>query len=151
MKSFTVKIKEFFNMKTGKELDFESNKTEMLIPLYQREYKWEKEKITTLLLDITKRDKFLGIVILDEKEKNYEIVDGQQRATTCFLILVALFNYYKGSPMEQNGIKKLLQPYGKFILINDSVGDYLKFNANEIAVEIEDNQDVYFQKTSFRR
>lgn len=149
MKSFTVTIKEFFNMKTGKELDFASNKKEMLIPLYQREYKWEKDQIRTLLVDVAKRDKFLGIVILDEKENNYEIVDGQQRATTCFLILVALFNYYKDSPMEQDSIKKILQPYEKFVLVNDSVGNYLKFNDREINLDIDESKDVYFQKKSF--
>ena len=129
--------------------NFDANKREMLIPLYQREYKWETEKVKTLIQDISKRDKFLGIVIFDEKENNYEIVDGQQRATTCFLVLVALYNHYKGSEMEQRSLLKLLKPYRDFILVNDSIGKFVHECGDSLTLQIDDDKDVYYQKTSF--
>ena len=136
MKSFTTKLKNFFKMDTDiPACNFEVDKREMLIPLYQREYKWETEKVNTLIHDIASRDKFLGIVIFDEKEHNYEIVDGQQRATTCFLVLVALYNYFRGSTMEQRSILRLLKPYQKFILVNDSVGDFIQESGDSLILQ----------------
>ncbi len=150
MKSFTTKLKNFFKMDTDiPACNFEADKREMLIPLYQREYKWETEKVNTLIHDIASRDKFLGIVIFDEKEHNYEIVDGQQRATTCFLVLVALYNYFRGSAMEQRSILRLLKPYQKFILVNDSVGDFIQESGDSLILQIDDDRDVYYQKSTF--
>ncbi|MCM1009190.1 MAG: DUF262 domain-containing protein [Ruminococcus flavefaciens] len=150
MKSFTTKLINFFKMDTEiPACNFEAGKREMLIPLYQREYKWETEKVNTLIHDIASRDKFLGIVIFDEKEHNYEIVDGQQRATTCFLVLVALYNYFRGSIMEQRSILRLLKPYQKFILVNDSVGDFIQESGNSLTLRIDDDRDIYYQKAAF--
>ncbi len=150
MKSFTTKLKNFFKMDTDiTACNFEADKREMLIPLYQREYKWETEKVNTLIHDIASRDKFLGIVIFDEKEHNYEIVDGQQRATTCFLVLVALYNYFRGSTMEQRSILRLLKPYQNFVLVNDSVGDFIQENGDSLILQIDDDRDVYYQKSTF--
>ena len=101
IKSFTIKINDFFKMNSqkGEDSNFVASKRNLLIPLYQREYKWTKDKVQVLINDINKRDKFLGIVILDEATECYEIVDGQQRITTCYLILIALYNYYRGSAL----------------------------------------------------
>lgn len=48
MKVFTLKIEELFKMDTGKnypEGNFNSNKRRLIIPMYQREFKWSNEKI----------------------------------------------------------------------------------------------------------
>ena len=81
MKSFVVKLHEFFSLnRTQPNIDnFEATKRQLLIPLYQREYKWENEKIESLIFDINIRDKFLGIIILDENQFCYEIVDARKR------------------------------------------------------------------------
>ena len=86
MKSFTIKLQDFFklnNRDRDQEINFDPSKRQLLIPLYQREYKWTRDKVQVLINDIKQRDKFLGIVILDETQDCYEIVDGQQRITTC--------------------------------------------------------------------
>jgi len=91
MKAFVVKFEQLFKMDTGQQgrlVNFCQDKRKMIIPLYQREYTWTDEKIGTLVNDIKRSNKFLGNIILDETEFCYEIVDGQQRITTCFLILV---------------------------------------------------------------
>lgn len=154
MRAFIVKLQEFFKLDTGKE-DLEKNFREEMrtlrIPLYQREYKWENEKINGLVLDISKQNKFLGNIILGESEEGYEIADGQQRITTCYLVLVYLYNYYHGCPFEQQSILNVLKPYNEFILLNDTIGTYLYEEANNIELRISDDADVYFQKADFER
>lgn len=150
MRSFTTKLGNLFKMDTNVEsANFDDLKRKMVIPLYQREYKWDNEKITTLLTDIANRDKFLGIIFLDEKESCYEVVDGQQRITTCFLTLLALYNYYKDSSYEQRRIESLIKPNGEYILINDSIGEYIGMQENELVISINETADVYYQRETF--
>ena len=123
----------------------------MKIPLYQREYKWENEKISALISDIKKQRKFLGNVILDESTEWHEIADGQQRITTCYLILVYLYNFYHGSPLEQQSLLNVLKPYNEFVLVNDTVGTYLYETRGRIELRISEDADIYFQKADFER
>lgn len=63
---------------------------EYIIPIYQRNYAWSKEEIEQLLDDINdiNRKYYLGSLIVDEIERNrFEVIDGQQRLTTLFLLL----------------------------------------------------------------
>lgn len=65
------------------------------VPLYQREYAWELEQVSDLFYDIQNsgdnNHHFLGSILLFEKDNNTrEIIDGQQRLTTIFLILYSL-------------------------------------------------------------
>jgi hypothetical protein len=68
------------------------------IPAYQRPYSWEKENVQQLLDDIweayTEQDSeyFMGSLITIEKERDrrYDVVDGQQRLTTLNLILARM-------------------------------------------------------------
>ena len=61
------------------------------VPSYQRGYRWEKEHITMLLNDIWENgDKnycLQPVVVKKLEENKYELIDGQQRTTTLFLIL----------------------------------------------------------------
>ncbi|RSB91444.1 DUF262 domain-containing protein [Parvimonas micra] len=63
---------------------------EYIIPIYQRNYAWSKEEIEQLLDDINdiNRKYYLGSLIVNEIERNrFEVIDGQQRLTTLFLLL----------------------------------------------------------------
>lgn len=65
------------------------------IPLYQRSYDWGYEEINQLLEDISKVESkssvyYLGSLIVEEKGKSFEVIDGQQRLTTLWLILLFL-------------------------------------------------------------
>lgn len=154
MRAFVTRVCDFFKLDTGKadiEKNFREDKRALRIPLYQREYKWENEKIRALILDIKRQHKFLGNIILDEVVDCYEIADGQQRITTCYLILVYLYNFYHGNPLEQRSILNILKPYGTFVLRNDTVGMYLSDNTGSIELRILDEIDIYFQKEDFQR
>ncbi|CEO27940.1 DUF262 domain-containing protein [Paraclostridium sordellii] len=59
------------------------------IPIYQRNYAWEVKQIHQLIDDIYSSNGtyFLGNLIVNQKEANvYEVIDGQQRLTTLYLI-----------------------------------------------------------------
>jgi hypothetical protein len=71
----------------------------MVVPNYQRAYTWDKEKVEDLLLDwkeyLEKEPKhsyYMGTLLLyyDKENKNYQIIDGQQRLTTLALIFYTL-------------------------------------------------------------
>lgn len=59
------------------------------IPIYQRNYAWKLKQIEDLIDDIygAKGDYFLGNLIVNQKDTNvYEVIDGQQRLTTLYLL-----------------------------------------------------------------
>ena len=156
MISFIVKVNEFFQISrsTRQTEDFDNGVVKYVIPKYQREYKWSDDKVITLINDINNRDKFLGNIFLDKKDLSYEIVDGQQRITTVFLILVGLFNKLKDNTaqeinLEQRNILEFIIKNGSFILENESIGEFLVLNQTSINLVIDDLNDEYFQKETF--
>lgn len=95
-----------------------------IVPIYQRNYAWNNREIEQLIDDINdaiknenkdaENDKnyFLGTLIVDNKENNlYEVIDGQQRLTTLYLL------------------KKFLERDNKDLF--DSNADKLLFEARE--------------------
>lgn len=66
------------------------------IPNYQRPYKWTTKNALQLLDDIefalynNKKEYRIGTLILNKKDNDYEIVDGQQRVITLSLLLHCL-------------------------------------------------------------
>jgi hypothetical protein len=62
-----------------------------IVPDYQRGYRWEKEHIVMLLDDIYDNGELnyclQPIVVKELEDSSYELIDGQQRLTTIFLIL----------------------------------------------------------------
>ena len=61
------------------------------IPLYQRDYAWEEKEIVQLIEDIDDvnlgENYYIGSLIVANHDGIYEVVDGQQRLTTLFLLL----------------------------------------------------------------
>lgn len=72
-------------------------KGKFIIPAYQRGYRWGKSEVTRLLDDIyeragTNQNYCLQPVVVKriDDEPSYELIDGQQRLTTIYLILKVL-------------------------------------------------------------
>lgn len=71
------------------------NHSEYEVPIYQRNYAWGKEEIEQLIKDIYEskfnsdnQSYYLGNLIVNRIETDtYEVIDGQQRLTTLFLLL----------------------------------------------------------------
>ena len=72
--------------------------TTYMIPVYQRNYAWEEDEITALIKDVydsasknSKAPYFIGTLVTYKRgDSEYEVIDGQQRLTTIYIILKAL-------------------------------------------------------------
>lgn len=81
-----------------------------IVPDYQREYVWTDKEVHQLLEDINEqidagstREYFIGTVLVSptDQKNHYEVIDGQQRLTTFFLLLCALKHVFQGEPQRQ--------------------------------------------------
>ena len=65
-----------------------------VIPLYQRAYAWEDKQLIQLIEDICDVSKdvnyYIGSLIVSEQNNAFEVVDGQQRLTSLFILLNCL-------------------------------------------------------------
>ena len=96
-------MSETIDVKKASVTDLFGNGKAFVIPEYQRPYAWTEEHVETLFEDLweftftrggSKRDGtyFLGSMVSYEREKGtFEIVDGQQRITSLFLLLRAIY------------------------------------------------------------
>ena len=65
------------------------------IPIYQRNYAWGREEIYALIKDVhdslEKSVYYIGTLVTYKRDENiFEVIDGQQRLTTIYIILKAL-------------------------------------------------------------
>ena len=67
------------------------------IPIYQRNYAWERDEIFALIKDIhdsmviDKPVYYIGTLVTFKRDENvFEVIDGQQRLTTIYIILTAM-------------------------------------------------------------
>lgn len=74
-------------------------KKRFFVPSYQRGYRWEPAEVTTLLNDLAEFETVAEpktfyclqpLVVMRRRDNEWEVVDGQQRLTTIFLILKRL-------------------------------------------------------------
>jgi hypothetical protein len=76
---------------------YKGDKVTYEVPIYQRNYAWEKDEISALIQDVydayifNKQTYYIGTLVSFHKgDQVYEVIDGQQRLTTINLILKAL-------------------------------------------------------------
>ena len=108
MDSNLIALAEFL---TSKEI------TRVNIPIYQRAYSWEIKHLDQFLDDIDHHlnskpqddYQFLGMVVYVEKEnkKEIEIIDGQQRITTFYLMSSIIFDWVKHERRRGDNSQKL--------------------------------------------
>lgn len=89
-----------------------------IVPDYQREYVWKADdQVAQLLSDVydayaadKKKEYFIGttVVFHDNSTSICELIDGQQRATTLFLMLCAFRNIYKERGLGTNVMDPLI-------------------------------------------
>ena len=98
----------------------------MKIPIYQRGYDWDISNITDLWQDVLDhdvggryedKDHFFGFIWALEKKHEFanlpiwEIIDGQQRITSCILLLVAIRDYCQDRIEMQKNFDDLSYTY----------------------------------------
>lgn len=131
------------------------------IPEYQRGYKWGIEQVLKLLKDIdgfnideNNKDKFycLQNITIVKKNDYYDVIDGQQRLTTLFIILSYLQKYYKDEEIQlKNRLKYSIRKESEDFLykyIFESDINYIKekdskYFYNENFDNKFDSQDVF--------
>ena len=76
-------------------------KDHYIVPDYQREYVWKDEQVEQLLSDLmdayiadNKKAYFLGTIVTFDEGTRFELIDGQQRLTTFFILLCAIRQIY---------------------------------------------------------
>lgn len=141
----SLPVKEFFD-----------GDNRYIIPIYQRNYAWDIEEVNQLLDDIKKHDGdnyYLGALTVKKRADNvFEVIDGQQRLTTLFLILSVLnhpfklnlsFEHRQNSSDELNIIKQQSE------LNSDSqiakVYNYLIKNKNSLFIIKDGKANGYWQ------
>ena len=68
------------------------------VPSYQRGYRWGKDEVIRLLDDIYMngdKNYCLQPVVVRKSDKGFELIDGQQRLTTLFILLTYIKKEYK--------------------------------------------------------
>ena len=104
-------------------------KGEFYVPSYQRGYRWSKTEVETLLNDIneyggknkkTDNDNYcLQPVVVRNLGDKYELIDGQQRLTTLYLIHVYMNRASKGFMSEPKfSISYETRPESSYFLLN---------------------------------
>ena len=122
-------------------------KCNFYIPSYQRGYRWTEQQVTDLLNDInefspkeiTNSDEktwycLQPIVVKQKDENEWDVIDGQQRLTTIYLIL-----YYLNQRYTEEGRVKLFELEYE---TREGSANYLK---NELGKVEKDNSNIdYF-------
>jgi len=117
-----------------------------LIPEYQRSYVWEEDNINDLLDDLwfafenKKEDEyFLGSLVLKKTSESnfneYEVLDGQQRLTTFFILMAVIRDIAKNEDLKSACHERIYQKENKFrkipertrleFKIRDNVGTFI--------------------------
>jgi len=107
---------------------FDSSQKNYTIPVYQRAYSWGKANWKTFLEDLFEQlegdnNYFYGNILLETIKKNreYEIIDGQQRITTLTIFMRSLLNI-----LDDRKNEELLIDFD----FQEKIKIYLKNNGN---------------------
>ena len=92
-----------------------------VIPLYQRAYAWEDDEIVQLIDDINDStgDYYIGSLVVAKvkgREERYEVVDGQQRLTTLYLLLHYLVPHDRSEGDDWETLSFDCRPNSKYTL-----------------------------------
>lgn len=110
-----MKNNEVIKAKNTTIYDFLKDTKNIVIPRYQRPYSWEKNTVNTLINDF-KSDYYIGNIIEYCIKDDKEIIDGQQRLITIFLVLIAIYNKTKDDFIKEE-INKLIKTDNKCKMI----------------------------------
>ncbi|WP_462112008.1 DUF262 domain-containing protein [Campylobacter concisus] len=122
------------------------------VPAYQRGYRWNELHVKDLLDDLlefmqeTNRGKFYclqPLVVKKIGENRYNVIDGQQRLTTIFIILKYLENLLK----EENGIDEI---YTLSYETRKDSKDFLQNIASKTQDESNKNMDYFCMYQAYK-
>ena len=121
------------------------------IPKFQRDYTWETEQWDDLWQDIQmlinkeENEHYLGYLVLQTMDnKNFQIIDGQQRLTTLSLIILSVLKCL--NDLIENDIDKDNNTIRKDTLLNSYIGfiDPVTLISNN-KLKLNRNSDEYYR------
>lgn len=124
------------------------------IPRYQREYSWGKDNVLTFIHDVCSGYYVGNIIVYNNKEKNIkEIIDGQQRLITTFLILIAVRNKTNNRELKEKIDSLILIENKCKLSIEERIGahginllNYFIDNKKEIPISVKNyNEYINFE------
>lgn len=148
-------MENILELKTINEL----NQYSFFIPAYQRGYKWTPKEVEDLLDDINEfKPRLIGdtddktwyclqpivikkIPFLDGESPEFEVIDGQQRLTTIFLILQYLNQDYL--PEKRDKL------FGLDYQTRQGTSNFL--NSLDINKIVDDNIDFYYINSAYKK
>lgn len=90
-------------------------KDHYIVPDYQREYVWQDEQVEQLLADLldayqadNRKSYFLGTIVTCDSGGQFELIDGQQRLTTFFILLCAIKQIYMAQGQQTSVLENLI-------------------------------------------
>ena len=91
-----VQTKRMLNAKDYKLKDYFDEYPHIVIPLYQRGYSWEDKNMEVFIKDIYENNNYyIGNIMALPNGTNVELIDGQQRIISAFLVLCCLKNKFE--------------------------------------------------------
>ena len=132
--------------------DIIDKKINFNVPAYQRGYRWDMLNVTDLLNDLLEfmQDGSSGkfyclqpLVVKKIGENRYNVIDGQQRLTTIFIILKYLENLLK----EENGIDEI---YTLSYETRKDSKDFLQNIASKTRNESDKNMDYFYMYQAYK-
>ena len=161
-------IKSVNNYPISQLFDPESNVI-YSVPMYQREYTWNKGQWETLFDDVYENENgyFLGsIICINQSDdalqsQQLEVVDGQQRLTTISILFAAVYGYLCGvikKPVEKlanAGNRRIYKAFNFFqsklealFEENNDIGEVLNYldklnQACLVKIEVSSHSDAY--------
>ena len=129
----------------------ESSDTNFVIPVYQRNYDWKKEQCKQLYDDLVSMIKndykthFFGTIVSiyndSARNREYLIIDGQQRVTTISLLLRAIYDIVDTGRLKSHNIikEKILNQY----LINQYSSEECKIKLKPIKEDREAYEKLF--------
>ena len=88
--------KKILDANSFKLKDYLKKYKQINIPIYQRGYSWEDKNMEVFIKDIYENDNYyIGNIMSLPNGSNIELIDGQQRIISSFLILCCLKNKFK--------------------------------------------------------
>ncbi|WP_198560028.1 DUF262 domain-containing protein [Colwellia sp. Bg11-28] len=128
------------------------------VPLYQRDYSWNKTHWNDLWLDIEANrhndsKHYMGSVVLVSKhKKQYDIIDGQQRLTTLTILVLAVVDTLKDLVKREIDVENNEKRID--LLITDFIGKKSLSSLNyENKIELNESNNPFFSTylTNFRK
>lgn len=124
------------------------------IPDYQRGYIWDTQQLAEFwedLLNIEDMPHYMGVLSIKENENNmFEVIDGQQRLTTCIILIETLIEFAENNNFVMTNNKIIFSEYesdstenikSKFLYENNIATNKRKYKFKYIC---DEDSSLYF-------